>query len=53
MKGWPLLSSMPWIVQMLGMVKQGGSPRLAGETFQRFGVAGQVLRNEFQRDVPP
>src|ERR1700683_1668096 len=37
----------------VGMIQKRRGPCLAGETFQRFGVAGEIFRNELQSNVAP
>ena len=37
----------------IGMIQQRCRPRLSLESFQRFGVAGEIFGNELQRDMPP
>jgi hypothetical protein len=53
MKGCWLRSPISWVVQILGMVREGSSLCLAVEAAQRFSVWREAVRKELQRQREP
>ena len=53
MNGCPLLSSMPWMVQILGWFSSDAALASRSNRSSDLGSPAKIFRDEFQRNVPP